>query len=210
MWHWNRRQKDEGLFLGRLFDGGKTRQEVHYREPIHAVTIGPNGSGKGTRLIIRNLAELPRSIFIIDPKGEALAITGRARAKLGRVHIINSFGVLADRLPHLQSHGFNPLADLDPRSDNFNDDATLIGLAMVPERGGAGSGDGHFFNSSAQALASALVMHEKIKNGRQANLANVRKALTQPFTESGLQAIIAEMVMSHCEPLRAKTLLAVA
>jgi type IV secretion system protein VirD4 len=204
MLHWRRSRKDGGLFLGQLFDKGKARQEVRYRESIHAITIGPNGSGKGTRLIIPNLAELPRSIFIIDPKAEALAITGRARAKLGRVLIINPFNVLVDRLPHLRSHGFNPMADLDERSDDFNDDATLIGLAMVPDRGGAGGGDSHFFNSSAQALASAFVMHEKIKNGRAANLANVRKMMTQPFTASGLQGTIAEMACSRCEPLRAK------
>jgi type IV secretion system protein VirD4 len=204
MFHWRRKSRDEGLYLGRLFDESKTRDEVHYREPIHAITIGPNGSGKGTRLIIPNLAELPRSIFIIDPKAEALAITGRARAKLGRVHIINPFNVLAERFPHLKSHGYNPMAGLDQQSDDFVDDATLMGLAMVPERGNGGSGDSHFFNSSAQALATALVMREKIKNGADANIANVRRTVTQPFTESGLQGTIAEMVCSPCEPLRSK------
>jgi type IV secretion system protein VirD4 len=203
MLHWNRQPKDEGLLLGRLFDEGKAREEVRYREPIHAITIGPNGSGKGTRLIVPNLAELPRSIFIIDPKAEALAVTGRARAKLGRVLIINPFNVLADDLPHLKSHGYNPMADLDPRSDDFVDDATLMGLSMIPDRG-SGGGDSHFFNTSAQALATALVMREKIRNGKDANLANVRRTLTQPFTESGLQGTIAEMTLSPCEPLRAK------
>jgi type IV secretion system protein VirD4 len=204
MFNWHRKPKDNGLFLGRLFEEGKVGNEVHYREPIHAITIGPNGSGKGTRLIVPNLAELPRSIFIIDPKGEALAITGRARAKLGRVHIINPFNLLADSLPHLKSHGYNPMADLDARSDEFVDDATLMGLSMVPERGSGGSGDSHFFNSSGQALATALVMWEKIRNGKDGNLANVRKALTEPFIESGLQKTIIEMAESHCGPLRSK------
>jgi type IV secretion system protein VirD4 len=204
MFHWRRKPRDKGLCLGRLFDEGKACEEVYYREPIHAVTIGPNGSGKGTRLIVRNLAELRRSIFVIDPKAEALAITGRARAKLGRVHIINPFNVLADRLPHLKSHGYNPMIDLDARSDDFNDDATLTGLAMIPERGSGGSGDSHFFNSSAQALGSAVVMREKIRHGKDANLAHVRKTLTQPFTASGLQGTIAEMTESLCEPLRSK------
>jgi len=204
MFHWRRKIKDKGLLLGRLFDEGKIREEVRYQEPIHAITIGPNGSGKGTRLIIPNLAELPRSIFIIDPKAEALAITGRARAKLGRVHTINPFNVLVDKLPHLKSHGYNPMADVDEKSDEFVDDATLMGLSMVPERGSGGSGDSHFFNSSGQALATALVMWEKIRNGKDANLVNVRRALTQPFTESGLQKTIIEMAQSRCEPLRSK------
>jgi type IV secretion system protein VirD4 len=199
-----RKAKDRGLLLGELFDEGKVRGEVRYQEPIHAITIGPNGSGKGTRLIIPNLADLPRSIFIVDPKAESLAVTFHARAKLGRVYVINPFNVLVDDLPHLKSHGYNPNADLNPQSDNFNDDATLMGLSLVPERS-TGSGDGQFFGTSAQALVTALVMQDKIRNGTTANLANVRRLLTEPFTAGGLQRTIIEMATSHCEPLRAKT-----
>lgn len=205
MLHWRAKQQDKGLYVGRLIDGKRTREEVRYPQAIHVITIGPNGSGKGTGLIIPNLADLRRSIFIIDPKAEALAITGRARAKLGRVLVINPFNVLVDdKRPHLKSHGYNPMEGLDVQSDDFVDDGTLMGLAMVPERASGGSGDSHFFNSSAQALVTALVMREKIRNGKDANLANVRKMLTAPFTESGLQGTIAEMVCSPCEPLRSK------
>lgn len=200
MFQWRRKPKDQGLYLGRLIDRRVVREEVRYKQPIHAITIGPNGSGKGTGLIIPNLADLPRSIVIIDPKAEALAITGRARAKLGRVLIINPFNVLADRRPELKSHGYNPMADLDPASDNFTDDASLMGLSLVPERGG----DSAFFNTSGQALMTALVMHEKLLNGDKASLANVRRMLTQPFTESGLQKTITDMTQSSCEPLRLK------
>lgn len=203
MLRWRAEAKDNGLYLGRLIDGKRLREEVHYPQAIHAITIGPNGSGKGTGLIIPNLANLRRSIFIIDPKAEALAITGRARAKLGRVLVINPFNVLVDGTrPHLKSDGYNPIADLDPASDDFNDDASLTGLSLVPERTGS---DASFFSGSAQALAAALTMSVKIKKGRDATIADVRRALTQPFTESGLQGTIAEMAASHCEPLRAKT-----
>src|ERR1700722_11380159 len=112
MFRRRRKAKDGGLFLGRLFDEGKLRGEVRYKEPIHAITIGPNGSGKGTRLIIPNLADLPRSIFIVDPKAESLAVTFHARAQLGRVYIFSPFNVLVDLLPYLKSHGYNPMADL--------------------------------------------------------------------------------------------------
>lgn len=201
MLNWRRKQKDKGLYLGRLVRGKKLGAEVHYPYPIHAITVGPNGSGKGTALIIPNLAKLRRSVFVIDSKGEALAVTWKARAKLGRVLIINPFNLLVDKLPHLKSDGYNPLADIDPLSDNFTDDATLIGLSLVPERGG---GDSAFFTGSGQALLSALVMQEKIMNGRKGNLGNVRKMLTQPFTASGLQKTIADMTQSRCEPVRAK------
>jgi type IV secretory pathway TraG/TraD family ATPase VirD4 len=60
---------------------------------------------KGTGLIIPNLARLRRSVFIIDPKGEAAAITARRRARFGPVKIINPFNVLVDKLPYLRSGG---------------------------------------------------------------------------------------------------------
>ena len=199
MLHWRRKQKDRGLYLGRLVHGKRLGEEVFYRQPIHAITFGPNGSGK-TTLIVSNLAELRRSTFLVDPKGETLAVTWRARAKLGRVVVICPFPlpVLAGKVP--PSQGYDPVADLDPTSDNFTDDASLIGLALVPERGG----DSAFFDISGQALVTALVMHDKIMNGKKANLGNVRRLLTQPFTASGLQKTICDMAESRCEPLRSK------
>jgi len=198
---WWRKSNDEGLFLGRLLEGRRAREEVVYKSPIHAITVGPNGSLKTSGLIVPNLARLRQSVVIPDPKCEALAITGRARARLGRVFVINPFNVLADELPHVASHGYNPMAELNPASDNFTDDASLMGLALVAEHGGH---EGAFFNTSGQALMTAMVMHEKLSKGADANLANVRRTLTQPFTEDGLQGTIADMTLSSYEPLRSK------
>src|SRR5258707_13836232 len=106
MLHWDARAKDRGLYLGAFVEEDRAQEEVRYPSTIHGITIGPNGSGKGTGVIVPNLASLKRSIFIIDPKAEAAAITARARARMGRVVIINPFNVLADELPHLRSNGF--------------------------------------------------------------------------------------------------------
>jgi type IV secretion system protein VirD4 len=170
-----------GIYLGNFLDSDRPKQtydQVQCPGASHLLTIGPTGFGKGTGLIIPNLATLPRSILIIDPKGEAAAITARKRAQFGSVVIINPFNVLADKLPHLRSNGFNPLAALDPDSDNFTDDAVGIGQALVKEPPGS---DGAFFGGSAQDLVTALVMHEKLMRGDAASLANVRKMLTEPF-----------------------------
>jgi type IV secretion system protein VirD4 len=207
MFHWWSRARDRGIYLGKFLDGNTARADVHYPNSIHAITIGPNGSGKGTGLIIPNLATLRRPVFIIDPKGEAAAITLRARAKLGPVKIINPFNVLAEKLPHLKSDGFNPLAALDATHDNFTDDCTGIGQALVRQEPGS---DGAFFGGSAQDLLTCLVMHEKIMRGKDASLGNVRKMLTEPFAGSehrgaiGLLKTILDMTESRCEPLRAK------
>jgi type IV secretion system protein VirD4 len=205
---WNRRIKDAGLFLGHFLDEKFEPQEaVHYRETIHGCLIGPNGSGKGTGLIINNLASLRRSLFVIDPKGEAAAITARARAKLGRLLIINPFNVLADQLPHLKDHGYNPLATIDARSPNFIDDVSGIGVALNRELGDANAA---FFSGSAQDLTTLVTGVDVINHGKEANLGNVRRMLTEPLARSesgaplGLLKTLIDAAQSYCEPLRFK------
>lgn len=209
MLHWKRRTRDDGLYLGDYLDEkGRARDPVHYPETIHGCLIGPNGSGKGTGLIVNNLATLNRSIFVIDPKGEAAAITARARAKLGRVLIINPFNVLADELPHLKDHGYNPLLALDPRHDNFIDDVTNIGISLVKEQ--AGDGNAQFFSGSAQDFVTGIVGHERIIHGERSNLGEVRRMLTEPLATDadknpiGLLKTLIDMAHGRCEPLRFK------
>ena len=198
---------ENGVYLGRFLEGGRAQDRVGYPGPTHLITIGPNNSGKGTGLIIPNLKSLKRSIFIIDPKGEAAAITARARRKLGPVKIINPFNVLVDKVPSLRSGGFNPLAALDPRHDNFTDDCVGIAQALVKEETGS---SGAFFSGSAQDLLTALIMYEKLERGQNASLGNVRKMLTEPYGEDkdgnpvGLALTILKMSESDYGPLRSK------
>ncbi len=35
---WRRKTKDTGLYLGRLFERGRAREEVPYENSIHAIT----------------------------------------------------------------------------------------------------------------------------------------------------------------------------
>ena len=60
------------------------RDRVQYPGNVHLITIGPTGSGKGTGLILPNLCDLRRSILIIDPKGEAAAITEKGNPYIFR------------------------------------------------------------------------------------------------------------------------------
>jgi type IV secretion system protein VirD4 len=198
--------REGGAYLGEWPIRRHKGDEVGYPGSVHLITIGPNGSGKGTGIIVPNLATLQRSILIIDPKGEAAAITARAREKFGSVKIINPFNVLADTLPHLRSGGFNPLAVLDPTHDNFVDDCVGIAQALVKEHEGKDA----FFAGSAQDLVTALVMYEKLRNGRDATLGNVRTMLTEPYAQDaggqpvGLAKTIIAMTQSDYEPLRSK------
>jgi len=196
--------KPQGIYLGRFIENGAEKREIGYAGTRHLITIGPNGSGKGTGLIVPNLSDLRRSVLIIDPKGEAAAITARKRAAFGRVVMLNPFNELADNLPHLKSHGFNPLLTLDPASDDFPDDATAIAEALVRVEGK----DPHWAQSAQQILA-ALIMWERATQGDQASLGHVRELLTQPALRNdgqpaGFLKTVHAMYASGYPPLQAK------
>jgi len=163
---------NDGITLGRHYDEATQHvgAKIPYTGERHLLLFGPNGTGKGTRFLIPNLLSIKdRSIIVIDPKGELAAVTADYRRTLGDVVILNPFNVLG-----FGSAGFNPLAALDPKSPNFYDDAAALGEALISIEGV----DPHW-SQSAQGLLVALLMWEKIKNGTQANLENVRALLTQ-------------------------------
>ena len=163
------------IYLGQYAtpQGKRPGTNLPYSGERHILLFGPNGTGKGTRLLVPNLLSLQnRSIVVIDPKGELAAITAAYRRTLGDVVILNPFGVLG-----LPSAGFNPLAALDPDSNTFIDDATGIGEALIKIE----EKDAHW-SESAQGLVVGLIMWEvKLakRENRAPSLENVRRLMTE-------------------------------
>ncbi len=182
MTFWNKKaeQKASGpsIYLGRYLDLAKAAPgtELTYDGERHLLLFGPNGSGKGTRLLVNNLLRMyDRSIVVIDPKGELTAITADFRRGFGKVVVLNPFNVL-----ELGGAGFNPLAALDPDAKTFVDDAAGISEALV--KIDPNEKDPHW-SESARSLLQALIMWEvKLarKEKREPSLENVRYLLTQP------------------------------
>ena len=164
-----------------------------YCGPRHLLTIGPNGSGKTRRLLVPNLYRLTDwSTLVIDLKGELAVWTAQHRVDKGsKVITFDPFGVIERRypelvikLPCLKSIGLNPIAILDPKSDDFPDDAKAIGEALIK----AESKDEAYWSKSAQALISGLVMVLAVTHhidGDPKNLGDLRKIIGLPPNELG-------------------------
>jgi type IV secretion system protein VirD4 len=171
------------MYLGtEIIDGNRTGRVIGYPGDGHMLTIGPTRSGKSRRLLIPNLLyETGRSALVVDMKGELAAITAQHRAgKGGRVVALDPFDVLSGRGVNVPRVGFNPLAALNPASENFVDDAMVIAEALVqvnPEMK-----DPHFAES-AQDVTAALIMLVKCVYGDKANLKMVRREISRSPAE---------------------------
>ena len=71
---------------------------ISYNGNAATLIIGPPGSSKSVGVIVPMLLDDAglRSFVVIDPKGEAAAITSRYRRTVSDVQIINPYGLLVD------------------------------------------------------------------------------------------------------------------
>ena len=218
----------DALTLGRLVDANEgITHKMNYGGGLNVLVFGPNGKGKGTRLLMPNLLQLAgSSVVVIDPKGELAAVTAPFRRQLGRVVVINPFGVLTDHTGYedLASVGYNPLAVLDPALPSFNVQASLLADALVS----VGGKDPHW-DESARALLAALIMFVVLEArglcppfitdarrpppGPVPTMARVRELLCQASAGArdkrdaepiGLPALAIEMAKSQIAGLRNK------
>jgi type IV secretion system protein VirD4 len=180
----------DAICLGREALGqNEVGDKINYGGPLHVVLFGPNGAGKGMRVLVPNLLSMVgKSIVVIDPKGQLAAMTAKHRHEIGDdVKIIDPFGVLAEVVRKdpqtyrylsdhglVESAGFNPLAALHPDSPSFYEDSAIIAEALIK----VSAQDPHW-GESAQGLMTGLIMWEKKRNGARANLENVRALLTE-------------------------------
>jgi len=171
-----------GVFLG--YDGEGTQgRPVGFTDDRHIMTIAGSRGGKGRSLIIPNMLMYEGSVLAIDPKGELARITSRARAEMGqRVFVLDPFGAslqgctndaqreaLQARLAH-----YNPLAELDPSSSTFVEDAAIIASALIKD---SRSND-RFWTDSAKVLVHALILYVFTLPEGDRNLCTVRDLLS--------------------------------
>jgi type IV secretion system protein VirD4 len=164
-------QIDDGLLIGRDLGSGKL---LRYAGPAHLLTLAPTRSGKGVGTVIPNLLLMPRSVLVIDPKGENARVAGEARRRFGSVHVLDPFGVTG-----LPSAAYNPLGRLHPSSPDLGEDAASLAEALVMDPPGE-AGDAHW-NEEAKALLSGLILFAAChEDEERRTLASVREYLTLP------------------------------
>lgn len=172
-----------GVYLGYQIDttDGKSSRGpmIRYDGDRHICWLGNSGAGKSRRLLLPNLAWLTGwSTLIVDVKGELMSMLHEHRRRAGsETVILNPFGLF-----NIPSRGYNPLAFLDPTSDEFLDDAMeqTEGLIQIPDR------EPHWAES-AQDFVAALTMYVRliIPGG---TYADVRAMLAQ--SDAGLRRMI--------------------
>lgn len=164
-------QSEDGLLIGRDIGTGKL---MRYDGPAHLLTLAPTRAGKGVGTVIPNLLTVPRSVLVIDPKGENAKIAGEARKRFGAVHILDPFGVTG-----LPASAYNPLGRLDAEGLDLGEDAASLAEALVMDPPGQQS-DAHW-NEEAKALLSGLIMFAVAHEDQdRKTLATVREYLTLP------------------------------
>lgn len=150
----------------------------------HILTVAGSRAGKGVSLIVPNLLYWPGSCIAIDPKGELATITAARRSNSGSAWSVPMGGDVYALDPFHRVTGpatafraaFNPLADLDPDSDEGLDMAGQLADALVLQQEGAGA---HWTMSARSFLRGLILYVAKTEAPASRNLIRVRELITQ-------------------------------
>ena len=144
---------------------------IQYVGDRHLLSLGPGGCGINRRLLEPNVLGLRGwSLVIVDPNGELSALCARRRdPELQQTIFLNPFEVNG-----IPSHGFNPVAALDPASPEFPDDAGDIAAALIRDDDAGPAG-----LAAARDLLTALIMYSRLTQPGGGSLPHVRECLGQ-------------------------------
>ena len=179
------RRGGAGLRLGTVGARAVALPEKEVYE--HVLVVGPPGSGKSSGLILPNiLAERgARSLVIVDPKSELLALSRGAVSRHSEVWVVNF-------LDPEGSHGYNPLAMVH---DYLS--AEAFAECWITNTGR--SSREPFWDNAAKQLIVAAVLHLRAeRTGAPPTLAD----LAAFFTRQDAETITAVLGASGSDPAR--------
>jgi type IV secretion system protein VirD4 len=170
---------------------------VGHNDDRHILTVAGSRAGKGVSLIVPALLLWPHSCIAIDPKGELATITAARRSRVdsewamamgGDVYVLDPFHRVTGPAEIYRST-FNPLAGLNPDTDDGLDLAGQIADALVVQQQGPGS----HWTLSARAFLRGLVLYIAKTEPETGNLLRLRELIAQSAAdfESMLDAMVA-------------------
>lgn len=177
-----------GLFLlGRDHRG----RYFGHNDDRHILTVAGSRAGKGVSLIVPNLLYWPGSVIAIDPKGELATLTASRRSAVGsewslpmdpgngKVFVLDPYGRVTGPATRFRA-SFNPIADLDPKTERGLDMAWQIADALIIQS----SGDGAHWTQSARTFLRGLILYvAAVEAPASRTLLRVRALLTQDANE---------------------------
>lgn len=163
----------------KIFLGYRLEQGVGYMDKRHVMLVAGSRAGKGESIIVPNMLLYEGPVLAIDPKGELAKVTARQRTQgLGhKVHVLDPFRRSGDgTLPYRAS--FNPLAEIDPKSEVAIDDAALIADALIVGEGATG-GERHWVDA-ARELVKLVILDALLEPLERRHLGTVRAFFHAP------------------------------
>ncbi|MBR0060698.1 MAG: type IV secretory system conjugative DNA transfer family protein, partial [Selenomonadaceae bacterium] len=131
----------------------------------HILLVAPTRSGKGVNTIIPTGLVWQHSIFFFDVKEELWQATAGYRQKVLGQKVMKFAPLVGDG----SSARWNPLAEINFRTaEEISDVAMIVGIMVKPDGEKAGgSGDSTFWDNSAAALITGVIMHLMYKHHKE-------------------------------------------
>ena len=131
----------------------------------HILLIAPTRSGKGVNTIIPTGLVWSHSVFFFDVKEELWQATAGYRQKVLGQKVMKFAPLVGDG----SSARWNPLAEINFRTtEEISDVAMIVGIMVKPDGEKAGGGgDSAFWDNSAAALITGVIMHLMYKHHKE-------------------------------------------
>lgn len=131
----------------------------------HILLVAPTRSGKGVNTIIPTGLVWSHSIFFFDVKEELWQATAGYRQKVLGQKVMKFAPLVGDG----SSARWNPLAEINFRTaEEISDVAMIVGIMVKPDGEKAGGGgDSAFWDNSAAALITGVIMHLMYKHHKE-------------------------------------------
>ena len=148
------------MFLGYgLPEHSKAKSyQIRSSSKMHHLSVGATRSGKGISSGVPTCLEYDGPVGVLDVKdGENASVCARYRRDvMGRnVVLIDPEDIVASTLG-MKNYAFNPVGDLDPKSDDFFDQAFLIADSLVMD-----NPKDPFWSDEAKALITGFCMYAR-------------------------------------------------